>query len=91
MTRPAHYQSKYNRDFESETQELNRQAEKARLEEIWLAKMAEIEAILSPEEYDAFYDSLPDHAPTQAYIDICDTKLATLELEPVYQDTPAYY
>lgn len=90
MTRPAHYYSKYNKDFDAETAELNRQAEKARKEKIWLARMDEIEAILSPEEYDAFYDSLPDTAPTQAYIDICDTKLATLALEPVYQDTPAY-
>lgn len=89
-TRAAHYHSAYNRNWEAWVAEQNAKDYKAALEKTWLALMDEIEAILGPEEYEKFYDSLPDTAPTQAYIDICNTKLAELAAEPVYCDLPCF-
>ena len=76
--RPSHYYSQYNRDQDELNRQDNQRKYKAEQEKIWLAKMDEIYDLLGDDAYDQFYDSLPDNAPTQTYIDICNTKLAEL-------------
>lgn len=84
--RPAHYNSKYNRRFEAETQEYNRIEHEKKFKEL----CQDCLDVMTDDEYNDFVDTWPDHASYQAYIEIMETKLALLQLEPVYQDQPIF-